>query len=119
MLDRGEPYARAPSSAWLDAHERQEAKKAVTSKELRTNENKNPPQTLQGDKQQRSFYQQQRYGRVGKQVKQCLQLLIRALLSETNVLGGRREQASLFSAAKQSLDTKLSKAIVKTTMDLD
>ena len=29
MLDRGEPYARAPSSAWLDAHERHEAKKAL------------------------------------------------------------------------------------------
>ena len=28
MLDRGEPYARAPSNAWLDAHERHEAKKA-------------------------------------------------------------------------------------------
>ena len=29
MLDRGEPYARAPSSAWLEAHERHEAKKAL------------------------------------------------------------------------------------------
>ena len=26
MLNRGEPYARAPSNAWLDAHERHEAK---------------------------------------------------------------------------------------------
>ena len=29
MLDIGEPRARAPSSAWLDAHERHEAKKAL------------------------------------------------------------------------------------------
>ena len=29
MLDMGEPRARAPSSAWLDAHERHEAKKAL------------------------------------------------------------------------------------------